>query len=160
MEQIVILILVFTVWLCDLGLAVLRPLHTSTAASSCYHGVGLSAASTEKSLGGDSRKLWEEPLTRDLASLRGRAFGLCKLARTEGTLCYEHADSQANGAGCLPRGCTACSWNLCLLGMDIGDFWHCNSNLAAALNSLYTSLPLCPVPVWVTLLQIQMRYLT
>ena len=95
-----------------------------------------------RSSGGDSRKLWEEPLTRDLASLTGRVFGLRKPAGTEGTQCYEPADSQANGADCLPRGCTAFSQNLCLLGKDIGDFWHCNSNLAAALNSPCTSLPL------------------
>lgn len=152
MGKIGILILLFTAWLWDLGQAVLWMLCIRTSASSCWHGVGLSEASTEKS-GGESRKLWEEFLSRNLASLKRRVFGLHKPAETEGTQCYEHADSQVTGTGCLLRGCIAFIPNLCRLNMDTSDFWQFSSNSAPALNSpawashcLSSTHVSCPAP--------------
>lgn len=137
MENTAVLISVFTAWLWDLGLEVLWMLHTTPAVSNCYHGVGLSAAPTEKLPWGGSRKVWEKLLTMDLASLRDRVDSAHWQEQKVPTAMNMHA--QENGAGYLPGGCTVFSQNLCLLGVEISDFWLCNSNLVSALNSLQTA---------------------
>lgn len=110
---------------------------TSPAVSNCYHGVGLSAVPTEKLPWGGSRKVWEKLLTMDLASLRGRVDSANW--QEQKVPSAMNMQTQEKGAGCLPGGCTAFSQSLCLLGVEISDFWLCNSNLASALNSLQTA---------------------